>query len=259
MNYWTQSNKNIYVAAHRGFRTKYPENTIEAFKAALTLDIDQIETDVRITKDGELVLIHDATVDRTTNGSGLVCEKTLAELKQLDAGSGTKIPTLTEFMELIKDHPTLTIDIELKEYPTKGREETAYSVCDRVVEIVEQYGFAERFVLNTFSGKLHDYIYKTYGNKYKQHIFYPKRHLGEYEIDPYSYAYCTCVFGILEGEVTAEEIKKLHTDTGVRIWAGSYANNEENINKAIEMGCELITCDNPDEVLEILKAKGLHK
>ena len=81
MGYWTQSSKNIYVAAHRGWKSKYPENTMEAFKAALTLDVDQLETDVRITRDGELVLIHDATVDRTTNGSGKVCELTLAELK----------------------------------------------------------------------------------------------------------------------------------------------------------------------------------
>ena len=128
MGYWTQSSKNIYVAAHRGWKSKYPENTMEAFKAALTLDVDQLETDVRITRDGELVLIHDATVDRTTNGSGKVCELTLAELKALDAGNGSKIPTLTELMELVKDHPTITLDIDLKEYPTPGREELAYSI-----------------------------------------------------------------------------------------------------------------------------------
>ena len=58
MNYWKQSEHYIYVAAHRGWRTKYPENTMEAFQAALELGVDQIETDVRITKDGELVLIH---------------------------------------------------------------------------------------------------------------------------------------------------------------------------------------------------------
>ena len=87
MNYWTQSSKNIYVAGHRGWPAKYPENTMESFRAAEQLGVDQIELDVRITKDGELVIIHDAMVDRTTNGTGFVCEKTLAELKSLDAGS----------------------------------------------------------------------------------------------------------------------------------------------------------------------------
>lgn len=263
MNYWTQSNRNIYVAAHRGWKSKYPENTLEAFEAALKLGVDQLETDVRITKDGELVLIHDATVDRTTNGSGMVCELTLAELKALDAGNGTKIPTLIEFMEQVKSHPTITLDIELKEYPTEGRETLAYSVCDRILKIIDDYGFTERTVINTWDGKLHEYIHKTYGKKYKQHLYYPQRHLekhtGPCTKDPYVYGYCTCVFGILNGEISIDDAKKLQKETGIRLWAGTYAKDEETIAVAIEMGAELITCDNPDEVLEILRKKNLHK
>ena len=66
MNYWTQSKDNIYVAAHRGWSTIYPENTLLAFKKAIEIGVDQIETDVRITRDGELVCIHDATVGYRT-------------------------------------------------------------------------------------------------------------------------------------------------------------------------------------------------
>ncbi len=263
MNYWTQSDKNIYVAAHRGWKSKYPENTLEAFEAALTLDVDQLETDVRVTKDGELVLIHDATVDRTTNGSGLVCELTFAELRALDAGNGNKIPTLIEFMELVKDHPTITLDIELKEYPTEGREALAYDVCDRVLKILDDYGFTDRCVINTWDCKLHEYINHTYGNKYKQHMYYPQRHLekhtGSCTKSPYLYGYCTCVFGLLDGEISVETAKKLHEDTGIRLWAGKYADNEEAIDLVVKIGAELITCDNPDEVLEILRKKKLHK
>lgn len=258
MNYWTQSENYIYVAAHRGWCAKYPENTMAAFKGALTLDIDQIETDVRVTKDGELVLIHDATVDRTTNGSGLVIDYTFEELRKLDAGNGEQIPTLVELMELVKDHPTITLDIELKEYPTEGREALAYSVCDRILKIVDDYGFTDRCVINTWSGKLHEYIVDTYGDKYKQHVYYPQRHLGACTKDPYAYAYCTCVFG-LEGEVTVEQVKELHKDSGVRIWAGTYAKDEKSIDLSVSIGAELITCNNPDEVLAILKRKGLHK
>ena len=137
MNYWTQSRNNIYVAAHRGWCAKYPENTMAAFRAAMEIGVDQIETDVRVSRDGELVLIHDATVDRTTNGKGLVCDKLLCELKTLDAGKGENIPTLRELMELVKDHPTMTLDIELKEYPTAGREELAYSVCDKALAMID--------------------------------------------------------------------------------------------------------------------------
>ena len=114
----------VTLTGHRGWRSKYPENTMEAFKAAVELGVDQIETDVRITADGELVLHHDATVDRTTNGTGKVCDKLLCELQSLDAGSymgdafrGERIPLLRDLMELVKDHPTVTLDLELKEYP----------------------------------------------------------------------------------------------------------------------------------------------
>ena len=258
MNYWTQSNKNIFVAAHRGWREKYPENTIEAFKAALDLGVDQLETDVRITKDGELVLIHDATVDRTTNGTGNVCDFTLAELKALDAGGGAKIPTLIEFMELVKDHPTITLDIEFKEYPTEGREALAYSVCDRVLKIIDDYGFTDRCVVNTFSGKLHEYINDTYKDKYKQHLYYPQRHLGVCTRNPYLYGYCTCIFGI-GSEISIQDVKQVQKETGIRIWAGAYVRDEKSIDLAVEMGAELITCDNPDEVLTILRKKNLHK
>ena len=157
MNYWRQSKNNIYVAAHRGWSEKYPENTMIAYKKAAELGVDQIEIDVRVTKDGELVIIHDATVDRTTNGTGKVEDLTLAELRALDAGSwkgaefaGQRIPTFAEFLEFAVTLPEMTYDIELKEYPTDGREELSYSVCDRVLSLLDENGLSERCVINTF-------------------------------------------------------------------------------------------------------------
>ncbi len=258
MNYWQQSNRNIYVAAHRGWKDRYPENTLEAFQGALELGVDQLETDVRVTKDGALVLIHDATLDRTTNGSGEVCDYTLEELKALDAGEGCRIPTLEEFFELIKDHPSLTIDIELKEYPTEGREALAYEICDRTLRMIDAYGYTDRCVINSWDGKLNQYIAETYGAKYKQHVYFPQSCLrNEYELDPYSYAYCACVFADKEKGFDEEGIRTLRA-RGVRIWAGTYAKDEESIDRAVSFGSELITCNNPDEVLAILRAKGLH-
>ena len=83
MNYWTQSREHVFVAAHRGWSDRYPENTMEAFRAAAELGVDQIETDVRLSKDGELVLIHDETLERVTDGCGKVIDHTLSELEQL--------------------------------------------------------------------------------------------------------------------------------------------------------------------------------
>ena len=254
------STEYMRVAAHRGFSEKYPENTMEAFCAAIEIGADEIETDVRVTADGELVLIHDDRVDRTTNGEGKVCEMTLAELKKLDAGvkkgeefAGAKIPMLRELFELVKDHPTLTLDIELKEYPTEGREALAFEVCDRILAMLDEYGFTDRCVVNSFSGKLNEYVREKYGEKYRQHVFYPESLLGECKVDPYSYAYCACLF-----TENAEAFDYLRS-RGVQPWVGAGVNNEEKLDRAIANGACAITCNNVDEILALLRKKGLHK
>ncbi|MBQ9098261.1 MAG: hypothetical protein IJY50_02400 [Clostridia bacterium] len=267
MNYWTQSKKNIWVAAHRGWCSKYPENTMEAFKAAADLGVDQIEIDVRVTLDNELVIIHDSTVDRTTNGTGKVCDKLLAELKALDAGckkgdefKGAKIPTFKEFMDFVKELPTMTVDIELKEYPTAGHEEVAYDVCDRVLAMVDEYGFTDRVVINTFNAKLHEYINEKYGNKYRQHVYYPISVMGSVHRNPYDYAYCCCMFKATYNELNMAE--KMEFDRmasyGVEPWAGACVKDEKGVDMAIECGATLITCNNPDVVLDRLRQKGYH-
>jgi len=97
-----------FIAAHRGDRTVAPENTLPALQAALASTLDFVETDVQLSADGVPVVIHDRTVDRTTNGSGAVSDLTIAELRQLDAGSwydpvfaGTVIPTLDEYLAVV--------------------------------------------------------------------------------------------------------------------------------------------------------------
>ncbi|WP_214825262.1 glycerophosphodiester phosphodiesterase [Exiguobacterium sp. s28] len=102
----------MLIYAHRGYSAKYPENTLSAFKAALP-HVDGIELDVQLTRDGRLVVIHDETVDRTTNGSGFVKDMTLRQLRLLRTESGERIPTLEEVLVLLE--PTdVTLNIELK-------------------------------------------------------------------------------------------------------------------------------------------------
>lgn len=267
MNYWTQNPNNIYVAGHRGWPAKYPENTMEGFRASLELGVDQIEFDVRVTKDNELVIIHDAAVDRTTDGTGLVCEKTLAELKALDAGirkgeefKGCRIPTLIEFMELVKDHPTVTLDVELKEYPVDGRAALAYDVCDRVLKIVDDYGFTDRVVINSWNAKLNEYVAEKYPNKYRQHVYFPKHRLGDCTKDPYSYSYCCCMFSDEAGQCMASKSEmEAMLAAGVQPWVGAGVKTEELVDEAIARGAYLITCNNPDEILQWLRKKGCHK
>ena len=105
--------------AHRGFSGKYPENTLLAFSKAIEEGVDGIENDVHLTKDGVLVVMHDELVDRTTNGKGYIKDKTYEELAQLDASyifkeyGPQKVPTLREYLELVKDTDIIT-NIELK-------------------------------------------------------------------------------------------------------------------------------------------------
>ena len=268
MNYWTLGAGNIFVAAHRGWSEKYPENTMEAFRAALELGVDQIEFDVRITKDNELVVIHDPTVDRTTDGTGLVCEKTLAELKELDAGifkgeefRGCRIPTLIEFMELVKQYPAITLDVELKEYPVQGDEVRAYEICDRILRIIDDYGFTDRVVVNSWNAQLNEYIFQKYDRKYRQHVYYPKYlHHGQCTIDPYSYAYCCCMFGGESGQPMASEKEMADMlSAGVQPWVGAGVKTEQLVEEAIKRGAYLITCNNPDEILMWLRQKGCHQ
>ena len=90
------------VIAHRGGPADAPENTLAAFRNAVELGVDRLEMDVHMTRGGGLVVIHDETVDRTTNGTGRVADMTLAELRALDAGNGEKIPTFKEVIDLAK-------------------------------------------------------------------------------------------------------------------------------------------------------------
>ena len=107
------------ICAHRGAIVNHPENTIAAFKEAVRLGAHMIEFDVRMTKDGQLVIMHDKSVDRTTNGSGLVSELTLSEIKKLDAGSWKskefkreKIPTLKETLRVMPKNIWLNIHLK---------------------------------------------------------------------------------------------------------------------------------------------------
>ena len=96
--------KKPIISAHRGDKANFPENTMEAFESAVNMGVDMIETDIHLTRDNKLVLIHDHSVDRTPDGTGKVSEKTYDELKLLNAGtckSPSHIPTLEEFLAYV--------------------------------------------------------------------------------------------------------------------------------------------------------------
>ncbi len=114
------------IIGHRGAAGYEPENTLRSFRKAIDIGVDWIEFDLHRSADGHLVVIHDPTVDRTTNGHGKVSEMTLDELKKLDAGKGQQIPTFQEVIDLARGH--IRIIPEIKQ---EGIELEVMDVIDR--------------------------------------------------------------------------------------------------------------------------------
>lgn len=139
-----------YVMAHRGNRILCPENTLAAFRQAIADGADAIETDLHLTADGVFVCIHDATVDRTTDGSGAVAQMTLAELKTLSAAYGRpdfqaeRIPALAELAALLPDDMVLALELKTDRFLEPG-------VCRQLVAELDRMGVRERTVVLSFS------------------------------------------------------------------------------------------------------------
>lgn len=144
--------------AHRGAAGTYPENTLASFRRAMEIGVDGVETDVHRTKDGHLVIIHDPLVDRTTNGTGLVRDLTLEQIKALDAGSwkgsqfaGERIPTLREF---IREVPCMLF-LELKygsiHYP---------GIEEELLNVIHEEGARGRVQISSFDHKALKHIHE---------------------------------------------------------------------------------------------------
>jgi glycerophosphoryl diester phosphodiesterase len=102
----------VYVVGHRGAAAIMPENTIKGFRYAIELGVDYVECDVHLSRDHQVVVMHDATVDRTTNGRGAIRDLTLARIRTLDAGQGERVPTLDEVMETVRGEAHLLIELK---------------------------------------------------------------------------------------------------------------------------------------------------
>jgi glycerophosphoryl diester phosphodiesterase len=139
------------IWAHRGSRTEAPENTLEAFWLAAEQGADGIELDVHMTADGQIVVAHDDSLERVSNGTGLIARKTLAELKALDFSKGfpkyspARIPTLAEVYDLIK--PTgLTINVEIKSGTT-----IYHGIEQKLIRLAEKCGMSDRILYSSFN------------------------------------------------------------------------------------------------------------
>lgn len=240
------------IWAHRGARTCAPENTLEAFERAIAQKSDGIELDVHLSGDGQLVVAHDETVDRMSDGRGRIVDKTLAELRALDFSKGfgsfspTRIPTLREVYDLIR--PTsLTVNVEIKTglvlYP---------GIEQKLVSLAGEMHMSDRVLYSSFN----------HYSLLSLRAIDPPARIGllytEALVDPHLYAlhlkadaihpfYPTLQApGVLEG-CRAHGI-------GVHPWT---VNDPDMIRQLIRMGVQAIITDYPERARTILEEESL--
>ncbi len=138
------------ILAHRGASAYAPENTLAAFRLAAEMGADGVELDVRLSADGVPVVIHDATVGRTTDGYGTVSQLTLTELQALDAGSwfspdfaGQRLPTLQEVLEVLGDRLLFNVELKGSSWRDRGLEAA-------VLAVIEAQGMLDRVLISSF-------------------------------------------------------------------------------------------------------------
>ena len=273
--------KKVTLAAHRGWRGKYPENTMLGFRKALTLDIDAIEMDVHMTKDYRIVVCHDGSLNRTTDKTGVICRMTLDEVREADAGikfgeefKGEKIPTMEEFLELMATRPDVRILLELKDYPEELGD-FAYASAELTLRLCREYGIfgADRLTIITFSTGICAWLRTRYTKEdFLIHGFYPKHYMRGWEKDdPYKYYDEVCLFNggdktpqgfpIDHGTLLADKARFTEFELmGIKPCVYYGLNKDEELHKAAyENGAIGFTSDHPDICGEILDKIGARK
>ena len=230
--------KNVKVYAHRGASAYAPENTLPAFQLAEEQGADGIELDVHLTKDGELVVIHDEKLDRTTNGIGLVRDYTLAELKRFCADNGmpgyadVRIPTLREVLEQVKPGRML-VNIELKTGILwyEGIEK-------KTLDLVAELGMQDRIIYSSFNHYSIAEVRRLAPEAQTAYLF------GDIPCDIEQYAAQRGVGGLHPGlySVKMGNLLKTYLDSGlaVRVWT---VNGAEDLRWLMEEGADVITND----------------
>jgi glycerophosphoryl diester phosphodiesterase len=242
----------ITATAHRGFSGQSPENTLTAFRAAIDAGADMVELDVHLTRDNEVVVIHDDTLERTTNGKGNVAEKTLAELKDLDAGSwfnsrfaGERIPTLAEVLEIARNR--ILVNIELKK--GKNFPYTMAELADRTLAVVEKAGMTGQVLFSSFDPAAVNRIRE-------KNPLLPIALIVEKPWEKPEDLGAGTRYPTLNCRTTVlneENIRRAHT-AGIRVHVWT-VNTKEMMEKFIALGVDGVITNHPDILIDVLKGK----
>ena len=235
--------KTPYIVGHRGAKAHSPENTLLSFKTGAALGADFVECDVHLSLDGEVIVIHDSTTERTTHKKGFISQMTLTEIQCLDAGKGEKIPTLAELLDWLKGEKNLKIAVEIKEgiqtYP---------KIIEKTVQLILERDLLERVVLISFDESTIFQSKQSYPNLAAGILYY---HPAP-DFNPVQWALKlgADVIGPCIDDLSHEVVKSAHRhDLGVFTWT---ANSAPQIRKAIDMGADAIASDAPDRIRQFL-------
>lgn len=241
--------KNTKIFAHRGASGYAPENTMEAFALAMEQKADGIEIDVQMTKDGELAVIHDETVDRVSGAKGKVRDYTMKELKELNVSNGfeefpqVKIPTLQEVLDLLKKSD-MELNIELKTgiiwYP---------GIEEKVLSAVREANMQERIIYSSFNHYSIQKVRELEPDAQTAYLF------GDVILYMERYAKESGVKGLHPAlyHVKMADFLKEYQQSGlaVRVWT---VNEEEQIKKLISSGVDAVITNYPDRGIRAREA-----
>ena len=243
------------VIAHRGFSGRAPENTLFAIREAIAIGADMVEIDVTMTADGHVILLHDETLDRTTSGSGLPTNRTLEEIRQLDAGSwfstvfaGEKIPTLSEALRTVKGR--ILINIEIKS------EAVDFGVVPRVAALVNEHEMLDQVVVSSFSPEALRLKKITDPAIYTATLFNKELHTDRDPLEIIQ-AVGSRGFNISGKRLTPEMIERCHKH-GFPV-AVYTVNEESDFRHLIEIGVDAVFTDHPDRMIRVLEDDNAQK
>jgi glycerophosphoryl diester phosphodiesterase len=245
----------VLVIAHRGFSGAAPENTLAAFEKAMEAGSDMIELDVHLSSDGQVVVIHDDTLNRTTNGKGKVSHHTLLKLKQLDAGSwfgsqfsGEKIPTLKEVLELARGR--ILVNIELKMGDMGPYRYSMKDLADRSLDEVEKGGMVDQVLFSSLDPSPLERI-KERNSRIRVALLYNKPWSSPNEViggKPFPILNCR------KSVLTEANISKAHQE-GIKVNVYTL-NTDEEMEQFLHRGVDGIITDHPDRLINILQKRN---
>ena len=256
------------VFAHRGGGGLFPENTLEAFKYSTDMGADVLELDIHATADGKLVVMHDSTVDRTTDGSGRVSEMTLENIKKLDAGydfsadggqtfpfrgKGITIPTLEEIFNTL---PTMTFNVEPKQQTPSITQPLCSLLRDRKMTGNVIVGSFRQEVLDEFRAECAEVATSASPSEVSQFLAMYKTGLSESYTPPMQALQVPENVGYLN-VVSKDFIETAHRlNLKVHVWT---VNEPGDMQRLLEMGVDGIMTDYPDKLLNLLRQNSRFK